>query len=315
MDHRKKYKRALYLALLFLMLAARKLPGQEISCVAAQEQGQAVTLSESSLLMTRGRTHRLKLEGADETVRWKSSHPSVASVNSSGRIKAKKSGTCVITAKYRQQAYRCRVRVYARSAQWRPQAILRMYRPKKDKGKVILAGSSYIERWEDAQETLAPLEVLNMGIAGSKADDWLKLYQTLIVPYRPKAIVLCAGDNNMHGSRGSESGASTAAKVTRLLQNLQKELPKTKIFYVSVAPNPRCWHVWDEASECNRRVEAYCRSKKNLHFIDVAPQLLNEGKLQKSLYCADRLHLNRSGYEIWGRTIVRKLKKEKTLLR
>ena len=119
----------------------------------------------------------------------------------------------------------------------------------------------------------------------------------------------------MHGSRGSESGASTAAKVTRLLQNLQKELPKTKIFYVSVAPNPRCWHVWDEASECNRRVEAYCRSKKNLHFIDVAPQLLNEGKLQKSLYCADRLHLNRSGYEIWGRTIVRKLKKEKTLLR
>ena len=42
MDHRKKYKRALYLALLFLMLAAGKLPGQEISCAAAQEQGQAV---------------------------------------------------------------------------------------------------------------------------------------------------------------------------------------------------------------------------------------------------------------------------------
>lgn len=335
MIEEKKWKKALFLAFLFLTLAAGRVPGAKISCAAAgervqvqsqeraqvqsQEQGQtqtqAITLSETELVMTRRGTHKLKLEGADGTVRWKSSDTSVASVSSSGRVKARKAGVCVVTAKYRKQSYRCRVRVYTRTLQWRPQWLAQTYRPKKEKGKILLAGSSYMERWEDAQDALTPFEVLNMGIAGSKADDWMKLSGTLIEPYQPQAVVLCIGDNNMHGSKGSESGSVTAAKVIRVLQRLQQKFPKMKIFYVSVAPTPRCWHVWDDVRECNRRVKNYCKSKENLSFIDVTSRLLKDGKLQKKLYCADRLHLNEEGYQIWGEAISRRLRKEKTLLR
>lgn len=282
----------------------------EAGKVSCKTGSNAVGLNETSVKMTRKRTFQLRIEGADTTVRWSSSDPSVASVGKKGRIKAKKAGSCVITAKYEGRAYRCRVRVYRHSGDWRPQAILDTYKPRRDKGKVILAGSSYMERWEDAAEALEPYEILNMGISGSKVDDWLRLYKKLIVPYKPKAIVLCSGDNNMHGSAGSESGTQTAGKVMRLLSLLGKELPDTEICYVSVAPNPLRWKVWKEAQICNRRVENYCRTKKKLHFIDMTPYLLKDGKPWGSLYCGDRLHLNKKGYKIWGEVIAKRLRKK-----
>lgn len=281
----------------------------ETGKVPAWGQSAVPKLNETSVKITRNRTFHLTLEGAEGTVRWRSSDPSVASVGKKGRVKAKKAGSCVITAKYEGRSYRCRVRVYQYSKDWRPQAILDTYKPRKDKGKVILAGSSYMERWENAGDALEPYEILNMGIGGSKVDDWLRLYKKLIVPYKPKAIVLCSGDNNMHGSTGSESGNGTAGKVMRLLGQLQKELPDTEIYYVSVAPNPHRWKVWKEMQICNRRVENYCKTKKKLHFIDMAPHLLKKGKLQGSLYCKDRLHLNKKGYKIWGEAIGKRLRK------
>ena len=307
-------RRMLAVLLLSLMICAPALCAgasekSEAGKQSASEQSAALKLNETSLKMTRKRTFQLTLVGAEGKVRWKSSDPSVASVGKKGRIKAKKAGSCVITAKYEGRSYRCSVRVYQHSKDWRPQAILDMYKPRKDKGKVILAGSSYMERWEDAADALAPYEVLNMGIAGSKVDDWLGLYKKLIVPYKPKAIVLCSGDNNMHGSTGSESGSGTAGKVMRLLNLLQKELPDTEIYYVSVAPNPLRWKVWKEMQICNRRVENYCKTKKKLHFIDMTPQLLKDGKLQGRLYCKDRLHLNEKGYKIWGEVIGKRLRK------
>lgn len=271
-------------------------------------------LNETSLKMTRKRTYQLKLKGAQGKVRWKSSNPSVVSVSENGRIKAKKAGTCVITAKCAGKKYRCDVRVYESSKEWRPGAILDMYRPKKDKGKVILAGSSYMERWDTAEKALEPFEVLNMGIAGSKADDWIRLYQKLLVPYKPKAIVLCTGDNNMNAGPDSESGSATAQKVIYLLKQLQKELPDTEIYYVSVAPNPRRWKVWSQMKECNRTVEQYCKTKKRLHFIDMTPHLLKKGALQKKLYCSDRLHLNKKGYKIWGEVIGNRLRQDMQIL-
>lgn len=271
-------------------------------------------LNETSLKMTRKRTYQLKLKGAQGKVRWKSSNSSVVSVSENGRIKAKKAGTCVITAKCAGKKYRCDVRVYESSKEWRPGAILDMYRPKKDKGKVILAGSSYMERWDTAEKALEPFEVLNMGIAGSKADDWIRLYQKLLVPYKPKAIVLCTGDNNMNAGPDSESGSATAQKVIYLLKQLQKELPDTEIYYVSVAPNPRRWKVWSQMKECNRTVEQYCKTKKRLHFIDMTPHLLKKGALQKKLYCSDRLHLNKKGYKIWGEVIGNRLRQDMQIL-
>ena len=267
-------------------------------------------LNRTELKITRRRTFQLKLKNAKGKVTWKSSNKSVAVVDEKGLVTAKKAGKCVIKAKYKGTTYRCRVRVYKYSIYWTPDMLKEKYSPEKDSGKIILAGSSYMEYWADAKSALAPFEILKMGIASTKIEDWMMLYKELIVPYNPKAVVICSGDNNMNGGKNSESGEDTAKKAIELLNCLREELPGVPIYYVAPAPNIRRFHVWDQYVICGYLVRKFCESHEDFYFIDCAPKLLKRGRLQKNLYEADDLHLNKKGYKIWGRVIGNRLRKD-----
>ena len=69
-----------------------------------------VYLSSQSLLLAKGQSCRLKLHNAKQ-VKWQSSNTKTASVNASGKVKAKKAGTAVITAAYKAKKYTCSVTV------------------------------------------------------------------------------------------------------------------------------------------------------------------------------------------------------------
>ncbi len=71
----------------------------------------SVKLTKTRLTMTEGASRKIRLKGAKAAgVRWRSSKKSVASV-SRGKIRAKKAGKTVISAKYKGKTYRCRVTV------------------------------------------------------------------------------------------------------------------------------------------------------------------------------------------------------------
>lgn len=65
----------------------------------------------TDITMSKGQTKKLKISGTKEKVKWKSSKPSVVKVNVSGKIKAVKKGTAVITGTVSGKQYRCTVRV------------------------------------------------------------------------------------------------------------------------------------------------------------------------------------------------------------
>ncbi len=72
-------------------------------------------LSEKSTEMYMGEKSQLFLyHGGKGKVKWKSSRKSVASVSSKGVVKAKKIGTCNITATYKGKKYKCKVKVVRR---------------------------------------------------------------------------------------------------------------------------------------------------------------------------------------------------------
>lgn len=70
-----------------------------------------VSLSKTSVLLTRGKTQQLKLKGTSEKVSWHSSRTAVASVNSHGKVKAKKQGNTIITVKIGDSKLGCVVSV------------------------------------------------------------------------------------------------------------------------------------------------------------------------------------------------------------
>lgn len=117
----------------------------------SQEKGSAV-LNQNAVTITAGFTDKLSVSGATGTVTWESSNNSVASVDSSGKISAKKAGSAKVTATTENgQVLTCTVsvkkneyaetRVYASSIQY-GDATVQIYKMSYDKkGNLVLKTS------------------------------------------------------------------------------------------------------------------------------------------------------------------------------
>lgn len=75
-----------------------------------------VKLSKSKLTLYVGSAKTLKLKGTKKAPKWSSSKKSVASVTKKGKVKAKKQGSAVITAKLGKKKYKCKVTVKLKAA-------------------------------------------------------------------------------------------------------------------------------------------------------------------------------------------------------
>lgn len=269
-------------------------------------QAAVPALSAKNLSVTVGHTKTLRLQNVSGKVTWSSSNAKTAVVSSAGAVTGKRAGSCVITAKYRRKAYQCTVKVYRTGTEWMPNYLQRKNVPEKNQGRVVLAGSSYIEYWTSASSAFAPLKTVNNGIGGSTVQEWMKLYEKLIVNYKPSAVVLYIGSNDIAAGK---SGKATAARVCQLLKRLKAKLPGVPICYISVAPSIRRWNLWKENKICNNAVSSFCSRTSGVSFINCTPYLLKNGKLRKELYRSDRLHFNQKGYQIWNQVIPTRVKK------
>lgn len=74
-------------------------------------EAATVKLSKTSRTMKVGQTYRLTVKGPHGAVKWKSSKSSVAAVDNSGVVRAKKKGTANIYAQVGKKKLRCRITV------------------------------------------------------------------------------------------------------------------------------------------------------------------------------------------------------------
>lgn len=70
-----------------------------------------IALNKTKVTLTVGRSVTLRLKGVGKKVKWSSSNKKVATVNSKGKVKARKAGKAKITAKAGKKKYSCKVMV------------------------------------------------------------------------------------------------------------------------------------------------------------------------------------------------------------
>src|SRR5258708_3689415 len=70
-------------------------------------------------------------------------------------------------------------------------------------GAIYFCGSSTIVRW-DLEKSFPGRKVANRGFGGSQLADSVYFAPRLILPYRPGAIVLYAGDNDIAAGKKPE---------------------------------------------------------------------------------------------------------------
>ena len=265
-----------------------------------------VKFSKAALTLVRGRQEKLTFNYTGvKNAQWSSSDPKVAQVQD-GIVLAKSSGKAVIKALWKGIEFRCNVTVTGISVD-----LLAAAYPagKENLGRIVLAGSSSMDYWEMAPQAFAPYAILNTAIGGTTVTQWLTWYKSLITRYKPQAVVLYVGSNDINNGKGI-SGEQNAANTILLLDKISKELKKTPIFYVSINP---CWFrkdAWGKIRTSNALVKAYCGKKKYLYYIDITSAFsLSNGTPDPALFLSDRLHPSERGYAVWKNQIAKKVKK------
>ena len=266
---------------------------------------QEASLSQTDISLLRRRRVRLTVKGYDETPVWTSSRPSVASVDENGWVTGKKRGRCRISAQCGDIILTCAVQVVKRDSK----ALNTFYTDvSTEKKRIFLCGSSTIDQWQRAYEAFSPFKIANVGVGGTDVQYWTRWRRRLITEMQPQplAVVIYIGSNDVaHGISGSANAASTI----RLLKLIRSELNNVPVFYVSICP---CWgrrSNWRAIRVSNRKMKAYCRHAKNIYYLDVESEFLDEdSKPDRTLYKVDQIHPNRNGYRIWEKVVAAKVK-------
>jgi lysophospholipase L1-like esterase len=150
---------------------------------------------------------------------------------------------------------------------------------------------------------MAPLPVINRGFGGSRLNAVVYYAPRTVVAYRPCAVVLFAGTNDLAGLK-----PKTAQEVfdgyRAFVAAVHAALPDTPIYYISITPTPSRWKLWPIVQEANRLICAYTTADPRLHFIDMTNVILGtNGQPDRSLFRLDRLHPSQKGYAIWAAKI------------
>lgn len=174
-------------------------------------------------------------------------------------------------------------------------------RPPASNG-ILFVGSSTIRLWSNLHQDFrqAPV-VINRGFGGSTMRDCNALARELVIQYRPKEILVYAGDNDLAEGR---TPAEVVASFARFVRRVRAELPNARIAYISIKPSPARAGLLERIRETNASIAAYVKTVPGVRYIDVFRHMLGaDGHPRHDLFQSDRLHLNGAGYRLWQRVI------------
>jgi lysophospholipase L1-like esterase len=159
-------------------------------------------------------------------------------------------------------------------------------------------GSSSIRLWTNAPALLPGHKIFNRGFGGSHLEDSVAFADRIVIPYRPKLVVLYAGDNDIAAGKSPEQ---VFADFKAFVAKVHAALPGTTIVFLSIKPSPSRAKYVEPAKAGNRLIEEFIAGKPKLAYVDVFTPMLNrDGQPRAELFVGDQLHLNEAGYKLWA---------------
>lgn len=162
---------------------------------------------------------------------------------------------------------------------------------------VLFIGSSSIRFWKSLASDFPNYRVINRGFGGSDMDDATAFADRIVTPYKPVAIVVYAGDNDLqNGDTPEQVRDDFAAFVTKVRQ----AQPQVPIAFISIKPSVARVSLLPSIQAANKLISAWAMTQKNVAFLDVAPAMVDaQGQPKPDLFIDDGLHMNPKGYALW----------------
>lgn len=198
---------------------------------------------------------------------------------------------------------------YTREKEWEKEIgafaeIDRKQTPPKD--AVLFAGSSSIAIWTNLREDFPNLNVINRGFGGSHLEDLNFFAPKIVLPYKPKIIVVYSGENDIEAGQSAEN---VLADFKAFIGFRDRNLPKTPIVFISLKPSLLRWEKWPEMKRANDLIKAEIKYHRHVRFADLAAKMFGpDGNPLSGIFLADGLHMNAKGYAIWRENLMPFLK-------
>ena len=163
---------------------------------------------------------------------------------------------------------------------------------------VLFVGSSTIRMWSHLSQDFRQVPVLiNRGFGGSTMRDCNALVRELVIQYKPRQVMVYAGDNDLAEGR---TPAEVLGSFENFVRSVRAELPGARISYISIKPSPSRSLLLPKIRETNALIASYAQAAADVRYIDIFNPMLNaEGQPRPELFLTDRLHLNEAGYRLW----------------
>jgi lysophospholipase L1-like esterase len=163
---------------------------------------------------------------------------------------------------------------------------------------IVFTGSSSIRLWEGLNQDFPDKKILNRGFGGSQTDAVVFFANRIVVPYKPRQVVIYSGDNDLAAGKSPEK---VLADFKDLFFRIRRQVPNATITFISIKPSPSRKHILEKVRHTNTLVKGFLSSQQKTGYVDVfTPMLLANGKPRPELFLADSLHMTRAGYVIWA---------------
>jgi beta-glucosidase len=171
-------------------------------------------------------------------------------------------------------------------------------------------GDSITEGWEGNgrniwHEYYGNRKAINMGVSGDRTQHVLWRFENgQLDDIKAKAAVVMIGTNNSWDNTEAE----ILDGVTAIVNQIRQRQPDTKIILLGIFPRGQTFNVARGKLLQVNQALARLDDGKNIFYIDIGPQLIeNNGSISESMM-KDYLHPGEAGYKIWADAMELKLK-------
>jgi hypothetical protein len=163
-------------------------------------------------------------------------------------------------------------------------------------GAILLAGDSQFYRWKTVHEDLPGYTIINRGIDSFTTEDLVSFANRLVLPYKPRLVVLHIGGNDVTSGKTPEQVLSA---FQAFVHRVREALPNVPIAFSSLTPGPARWSQAALRKQTNLLIKKYVATEPGLMFVDLWDAMLTpEGQPREDLWVEDRIHPNHDGYRV-----------------
>ena len=174
---------------------------------------------------------------------------------------------------------------------------------------ILYYGSSSIRLWETIADDMAPWPAIRRGYGGAKLPDVIHYAPRIVGPHigvenpsRCRAVVLFVA-NDISG-KGDATPEEVAKRFKRLHHWIRQQDSTVPVFWIEVTPTQNRWAQWPKIAEATKQIAQVIAADENTHLIATAGAYLGlDGRPRPELFVEDRLHLSKSGYQLWASLI------------